>query len=89
MEHLIRHFNPSIFKNKNGVFLSKVCLFTNYVSKRNNIFRYNPKLKVAKCYHCGRSFKNINKMIHQIKSISEESKIVKYDNPKLQYKLPF
>lgn len=46
-------------RGRSYVYISKNCPFSSYVSKKNNVFRYNSKLKVAKCYHCGKSFKEL------------------------------
>lgn len=44
-------------KNK-AVFISKQCIFSGYISK-NRLLRYNSKLKVVKCFHCGKSAKSL------------------------------
>lgn len=43
---------------KKGIFISKSCPFTGYISK-NRIFKYNSILKVCKCYCCGGSAKEL------------------------------
>ena len=45
-------------KNNKKIYISKECPMCDYVSKKSNIFRYNTKLKVAKSYCCGFSFKS-------------------------------
>lgn len=45
-------------KHRNYIYTSKQCPFSDYFSN-TPIFRYNIKLKVGKCYCCGKSFKEL------------------------------
>ena len=89
MENIIKHWVIDLEQQKNSlnVFRSNYCPFYNYKSKTNKIFRYNKKLNVIKCYHCGKSARSIKDFINKI-SID---KVVRYDEPKENdiYDLPF
>lgn len=50
---------------KKSVWISNVCPFTGYVSKRRP-FRYNSKIGVVKCFCCGGSAKELYKLKIQI-----------------------
>jgi ribosomal protein L37AE/L43A len=64
---LFRHWIPDLkqTKNKNAYVATQcpVCPST----PKSKSFRINIKLKVWKCYQCGRGGKSFNKMIHYIK----------------------
>lgn len=67
MINIIRHHIPSIKETSTkGVWVAKTCPFC-YPTTKSNIFRVNLKLKVFKCYNCGRGGKDANKFIHHIK----------------------
>ena len=53
-------------KNNKKIYISKECPMCDYVSKKSNIFRYNTKLKVAKSYCCGFSFKSKDELITKL-----------------------
>jgi len=53
-------------KNNKLVYVSKECPFCKEKSKENNVFRYNPKLKVGKSFCCGKSFKELYWLKFQI-----------------------
>lgn len=58
MLEYLKNIVPLRQTKKKSVYVSNVCPFTGYVSKRRP-FRINTKLKVCKCYHCGGSAKEL------------------------------
>jgi hypothetical protein len=46
-------------KNNTLVYFSDTCPFSEY-SGGKRIFRYTKRLRVGKCYHCGKSFKDLS-----------------------------
>lgn len=47
-------------KSKNNkTYISNTCPFSGEVSSGGRVFRYSLKLKVGKCYCCGKSFKEL------------------------------
>lgn len=48
-------------KNK-AVYISNMCPFSKCFSKKGRIFRLNTKLKVAKCFKCGISVKELTSL---------------------------
>jgi len=51
--------------NNKKIYIATNCPFCGHNSKR--IFRYNTKLKVAKFYCCGKSFKDYTQLLHELK----------------------
>ena len=70
MLELILHWNPSLKKsiNNHNAWISNYCPICKYHNKNGRHFRYNVKLKVAKCYNCGLAFKNTYWFIYQLKN---------------------
>lgn len=70
---LIRHHVPSLKQTKTKfAYISSYCCFCK--ADTNRIFRVNLKLKVFKCYNCGRSGKDMNKFF----SLLKKQKINRY-----------
>ena len=64
-----------VSKNNKKVYHSKTCPFCKYTSKKSYIFQYQTKLKVGKCYYCGKSFKELNWLIAQLKDNNHAERI--------------
>lgn len=95
MIELIRHHVPTIKNTKaKFIFISKWCCFCDE-KLGGYIFRVNTKLKVFKCYNCGRSGKDFNRFKNHLKIRKESdfraSKMVQtYEvQPERNYTLPF
>lgn len=82
MLDILKHWNPSLVKSENNhkIYISNYCPICKYHSKSNKrFFRYNPQLKVYKCYECGGGGKNIESLLYQIKLGYSFSKIWSID----------
>lgn len=61
---IFRHWIPDLKQSKNkNAYTATQCPFCPKVPKSKS-FRINLKLKVWKCFQCGRGGKNENKLIH-------------------------
>lgn len=80
MIDIIKHHIPELKQTSTKfVYVAKYCPFCKYSKTNSNIFRVNLKLKVFKCYNCGRSGKDVNKFIHLIKEQKKNGyKIFRY-----------
>lgn len=56
-----------VAKNNKKVYHSKICPICKYESRKSYIFQYQSKLKVGKCFYCGRSFKELTWLKAQLK----------------------
>lgn len=64
---LFKHWMPDLKGTTNKrVYVARQCPFCTPVP-RSKSFRLNLKLKVWKCYQCGRGGKSFNKFIHYLK----------------------
>ncbi len=64
---LFRHWIPDLRQTKNkSAYVAKQCPVCPRTPQSRS-FRINTKLKVFKCYQCGRGGKDFNKMIHYLK----------------------
>jgi len=74
---LFRHWLPDLRQTRNkNAYVAKQCSFCDPVTHSKS-FRINLKLKVWKCYQCGRSGKSFNKFVNYMK---------RKKNPYLEYK---
>lgn len=74
MLDIIRHHIPSLKQSKTKyVWTAKTCPFCHPTTKSNS-FRVNMKLKVFKCFQCGRGGRSIKSFVRQLKT----SKIIGY-----------
>ena len=68
MFDLIRHHIPSLKQSKTKyVWTAKTCPFCNPKTKSNS-FRVNTKLRVFKCFQCGRGGRSTNSFVKQLKT---------------------
>ena len=75
---LFRHWIPDLRQTKNKIaYVAKQCPFCPS-TPHSKSFRVNTKLKVWKCYQCGRSGKDFNKFIHFLKKRSTSLHSLKY-----------
>ena len=73
---LFRHWIPDLKQTKNkSAFVAKQCPFCP-ITPHSKSFRINLKLKVFKCYQCGRSGKSFNKFVHYLKRRDVKRKII-------------
>jgi len=97
---LFLHHNPSLRQRKDkSVYVSNYCPLCGSISKSNyGFFRVNLRIKVFKCYHCGkggRSAKSFMKQIKEYKINSLESlkRVSEFENQKcltfFESELPF
>ena len=64
---LFRHWLPDLRQTQNkSAYVAKQCPICPR-TPHSKSFRINTKLKVFKCYQCGRGGKDFNKMIHYLK----------------------
>lgn len=64
---LIRHHIPDLHKRSRFIYVARQCPFCVQYKHGQLKFRINTKLKVFKCYNCGRGGKDTNKFIHYLK----------------------
>lgn len=77
MIDIIRHWIPDLKQTKNkNAYTAKQCPFCPTIPNGSKSFRLNVKLKVFKCYQCGRSGKGINKFIHYLKGRDLKKQII-------------
>jgi ribosomal protein L37AE/L43A len=75
---LFRHWIPDLRQTKNkSAYVAKQCPVCPR-TPHSKSFRINTKLKVWKCYQCGRSGKSFNKMIHYLKKRDTKRKELQY-----------
>ena len=69
MLDILRHWNPTLIQSSinKSIYIANYCPVCKYYNPYGRHFRYNPKLKVIKCYNCGMSAKSIGPLLHQIK----------------------
>lgn len=64
---LFRHWIPDLRQTKNkNAYVARQCPFCP-PTPHSKSFRINTKLKVWKCYQCGRGGKDFNKFVHHLK----------------------
>ena len=69
---LFRHWIPDLRQTKNkNAYVSKQCPFCDPTPSSKS-FRVNTKLKVWKCYQCGKSGKDFNKFVHYLKRMGRQ-----------------
>lgn len=65
---LFRHWIPDLKQTENkNAYVARQCPFCQ-PTPHSKSFRINIKLKVFKCYQCGRSGKSFNKFVHYLKN---------------------
>jgi ribosomal protein L37AE/L43A len=75
---LFRHWIPDLRQTKNkNAYVAKQCPFCPR-TPHSKSFRINLKLKVWKCYQCGRGGKNFNKFVHYLKGRDYRRNSIKY-----------
>lgn len=75
---LFFHWIPDLRQTKNkNTYVAKQCPFCPRTPKSKS-FRINLKLKVWKCYQCGRSGKSFDKFIHYLKKRDTRKRELKY-----------
>jgi ribosomal protein L37AE/L43A len=75
---LFRHWIPDLRLTRNkSAYVAKQCPVCPR-TPHSKSFRINTKLKVWKCYQCGRSGKSFNKMIHYLKKRDTKRKELQY-----------
>ena len=73
---IIRHWIPDLKQTKNkNCYVAKQCPFCPKIP-RSKSFRVNLKLKVWKCYQCGRYGKNENKFINYRKRLNKNYNLI-------------
>lgn len=70
---LFRHWMPDLKQTKNhNAYVARQCLFCP-PTPQSKSFRINTKLKVWKCYQCGKGGKDFNKFFHYLKNRNSHS----------------
>lgn len=74
LERLKRDLPLKRCKNNHQAYISELCPFDcthSYITQNPRRFRYNSRIKVAKCFGCGKSFKTIKWLDLQLIKLEE------------------